>query len=106
MGIRNIFTLWQFTKIGHYFCVSVKSLELPRDSDSYDKMYKIQPIVKHLNKVFPKYYHYGPHVVLDESTVAMHSRYSSRDFALRNLVNGVGKCFPYVTASTLRNLIY
>ena len=78
MGIQNIFTL--FTKIGHYFCVSVKSLEPPRDSDSYDKMYKIWPIVEHLNKVFPKYYHYGPHVVLDESTVGMHSCDSSRQF--------------------------
>ena len=34
-------------------------------------MYKIWPIVEHLNKVFPKYYHYGPRVVLDESMVAM-----------------------------------
>ena len=74
MGIRNIFTLRRFTRIGHYFCVSVKSLEPPSDSNSFDKMYKIRPIVEHLNKVFPRYYHYGAHVVLDESTVAMRSR--------------------------------
>ena len=57
----------------------MKSLEPPHDSDSFDKMYKIQPIVKHLNKVFPKY-HYGPHVVLDELTVAICSHDSSGQF--------------------------
>ena len=80
MGIQNIFTLRRFTKISHYFCVSVKSLEPPCDSDSYDKMYKIWPIVEHLNKVFPKYYHYGLHVVLDELMVVMCSHDSSRQF--------------------------
>ena len=51
----------------------MKSLEPPRDSNSFDKMYKKRPIVEHLNKVFPRYYHYGAHVVLDESMVAMRS---------------------------------
>ena len=52
-GIRNVFTLKRFTKIGHYFCVSDKSVEPPRDSDSYDKLYKIRPVIEQLNCLFP-----------------------------------------------------
>ena len=81
MGIQNIFTLHRFTKIGHYFCVSDKSSEPPCDSDSYDKMFKIRPIVEHLNNLFPKYYHYGSHVALDETTVAMKSHDHCRQFS-------------------------
>ena len=70
-GICSVFTLWQCMKIGHYFCMSDKSMEPPRDSEHYDKLCKFQPIVEHLNNVFPKFYHFGAHVVIDESTTAM-----------------------------------
>ena len=74
MGICQISTLRHFMKISNYLCISDKSLEPPRDSDAYDKMFKIQPIVEHLNKMFPLYFHYSDHVVQDESTVAMKNR--------------------------------
>ena len=73
-GIRNVFTLKRFTKIGHYFCVSDKSVEPPRDSDSYDKLYKIRPVIEQLNHLFPKYYKYTSHMALDESSVKTQSR--------------------------------
>ena len=73
-GIRNVFTLKRFTKIGHYFCVSDKSVEPPRDSDSYDKLYKIRPVIEQLNCLFPKYYRYTSHLALDESLVKTKSR--------------------------------
>ena len=68
-GMRNVFTLKRFTKIGHYFCLSDKSVEPPRDSDSYDKLYKIRPVIEQLNHLFPKYYRYTSHLALDESSV-------------------------------------
>ena len=73
-GIRNVFTLNRFTKIGHYFCVSDKFVEPPRDSDSYDKLYKIRPVIEQLNRLFPKYYRYTSHLALDESSVKTKSR--------------------------------
>ena len=73
-GIRNVFTLKRFTKIGHYFCVSDKSVEPPRESALYDKLYKIRPVVSKLNELFPKYYNYSEHQVIDESSVKMKSR--------------------------------
>ena len=79
-GIRSVFTLKRFTKISNYFCVSDKSLEPPRDSERYDKLFKMRRIVEHLNRVFPKYWHYGQHICIDETTVRMHSRDSVKQF--------------------------
>ena len=81
-GIRNVFTLKRFTKIGHYFCVSDKSVEPPRDSDSYDKLYKIRPVIEQLNRLFPKYYRYTSHLALDESSVKTKSRDGMKMFML------------------------
>ena len=80
MEIHQIFTLCHFTKTSNYLCVSDKSLEPPRDSDAYDKMFKIRPIVEHLNKMFPQYFHYSGHVVLDKSTVAMKNRDNCKQY--------------------------
>ena len=81
-GIRNVFTLKRFTKIGHYFCVSDKSVELLRDSDSYDKLYKIRPVIEQLNRLFPKYYRYTSHLALDQSSVKTKSRDGMKMFML------------------------
>ena len=70
-GICNVITLKRFAKISDYFCVSDKRLEPPKDSDQYDKMYKIHPIVEHLNNLFPKFWHYSGHICVDELTVKM-----------------------------------
>ena len=73
-GIRNVFTLKRFSKIGHYFCISNKSMEPPRDSDSYDKLYKVRLIVEQLNHLFPKYYRFTSHMAIDESSVKTKSK--------------------------------
>ena len=67
-GIRNIFTLKRFTKIGNYFCVSDKLCEPPKDSLSYDKLYKVQPVIEQMNKLFPMYYKFSSHQAIDESS--------------------------------------
>ena len=74
MGIHQIFTLCQFMKISNFLCISVKSLEPPCDSESYDKVCKICPIVEHRDKLFPKYFHYSSHIILDKTMVTMKSR--------------------------------
>ena len=79
-GIRNVFTLKRFSKIGHYFCISDKSMEPPRDSDSYDKLYKVRPIVEQLNHLFPKYYRFTSHMAIDESSVKTKSKDAMRQF--------------------------
>ena len=79
-GIRNVFTLKRFSKIGHYFCIYDKSMEPPRDSDSYDKLYKIRPIIEQLNHLFPKYYRFTCHMAIDESSVKTKSKDAMHQF--------------------------
>ena len=44
-GIRSIFTLRRFTKIGQYLCIYYKQNELPRNSPHYDRRFKFQKLV-------------------------------------------------------------
>ena len=80
-GIRNVFTLKRFMKISHYFCVSDKANEPPRDSENYDKLYKIRPVVELLNKLFPRYYQHGKRQTIDESSIKMKSKDAVRIFS-------------------------
>ena len=73
-GIRNVFTLKRFTKIGNYFCVSDKLCEPPKDSPSYDKLYKVWPVIEQMNKLFPMYYKFSSHQAIDESSIKTKSR--------------------------------
>ena len=79
-GLRSVFTLKRFTKISNYFCVSDKSMEPDKESSSYDKLYKMRPIVEHLNNAFPRYWHYSGTICIDESTVKMRSRDSVKQY--------------------------
>ena len=95
-SIRNVFTLKRFTKIGHYFCVSDKSVEPLRDSDSYDKLYKIRPVIEQLNCLFPKYYRYTSHLALDESSVKTKSRDGMKMFNLSKPCVSINPEQPYL----------
>ena len=53
-GLRNVFTLCRYSKISHYFCCSDKSVEPPKDSNMYDKLFKIRPVVETMQKLFSK----------------------------------------------------
>ena len=68
-GIRSVFTLRRFTKIGRYICICDKKNEPGCNSPQYDKMYKIKNIVHHLNTTFPKYYMFSESQAIDESLV-------------------------------------
>ena len=74
IGIRNVFTLKRFTKIGNYFCVSDKLCEPPKDSPSYDKLYKVRPVIEQMNKLFPMYYKFSSHQAIDGSSIKTKSR--------------------------------
>ena len=68
-GIRSIFTLRRFTKIGQYLCIYDKQNELPRNSPHYDRRSKFQKLVEHLNTVYPKYYKFSEFQAIDESLI-------------------------------------
>ena len=75
-GIRRIFTLRRFTKIGQYICIYDKANEPARNSALYDKCYKVKNLVSHLNTTFPKYYKFSEFQAIDESLVKTKCRLS------------------------------
>ena len=80
-GIRSIFTLRRFTKIGQYLCIYDKENELPRNSPHYDRRYKFKGLVDHLNTAFPKYYKFSEFQALDESLIKTKCRLPNIVFA-------------------------
>ena len=79
-GLRNVFTLRHYSKISHYFCCSDKSVEPPKDSNMYDKLFKIRPVVETMQKLFSKYWSYGSNVCIDESVIPMKSKDSVKQY--------------------------
>ena len=79
-GLCEIFTLRRFSKISNFFCVSDKSMEVPRDHSMYDKLYKVRPVVEQMNRLFPLYYKSSWYQVIDESCIKMVSRDSVRQY--------------------------
>ena len=73
-GLRSVFTLHRFSKISHYFCVSDKTKEIPKENVGYDKLFKVRPVVEQLQKLFKKYWNFGHHISIDESLISMKSR--------------------------------
>ena len=73
-GIKAVFTLKRFQKIGQYLCMCDKQLEPDRESPNYDKGYKVRMILDALNECFPAYYQHSEYVCVDESTESCKSR--------------------------------
>ena len=79
-GLCEIFTLRRFSKISNFFCVSDKSMEVPRDYSMYDKLYKVRAVVEQMNRLFPLYYKGSGHQVIDESYIKMASHDSVQQY--------------------------
>ena len=65
-GIRSIFTLRRFTKIGQYLCIYYKQNELPHNSPHYDKRSKFQKLV---NKEFVVQYPFYFRFLISHNTI-------------------------------------
>ena len=79
-GLRNVFTLHRYSKISHYFCCSDKSVEPLKDSNMYDKLFKIRPVVETMQKLFSKYWSYGSNICINKSVIPMKSKDSVKEF--------------------------
>ena len=79
-GLHSVFTLWCFSKISHYFCVSDKTKEIPKDNPGYDKLFKVRPVVEQLQTLFPKYWVFGHNICIDESVISMKSKDRAKQY--------------------------
>ena len=50
-GLHSVFILCCFSKISHYFCISDKTKEIPKENIGYDKLFKVRPVVEQLQKL-------------------------------------------------------
>ena len=79
-GLHSVFTLRCFSKISHYFCVSDKTKEIPKDNPGYDKLFKVRPVVEQLQMLFPKYWVFGHNICIDESVISMKSKDGAKQY--------------------------
>ena len=79
-GLHSVFTLHRFSKISHYFCVSDKTKEIPKENIGYDKLFKVRPVVEQLQKLFKKYWKFGHHICIDESVISMKCRDGAKQY--------------------------
>ena len=88
-GLHSVFTLRHFSKISHYFCVSDKTKEIPKDNPGYDKLFKVRPVVEQLQMLFPKYWEFGHNICINESVISMKSKDRAKQY-LQNKPNKWG----------------
>ena len=69
-GIRKVMTLKWFEKMSQFIHVSNWELEIRNKNDpGYDPLYKVQPVIKAMDELFPKYCHMSPNCAIDESII-------------------------------------
>ena len=65
-------TLKRFEKMSQFMHVSNWELEIRNKNDpGYDPLYKVQPVIKAMDELFPKYCHMSPNCAIDESNYQM-----------------------------------
>ena len=69
-GIRKVMTLKWFEKMSQFMHVSNRELEIRNKNDpGYDPLYKVWPVIKAMDELFPKYCHMSPNCAIDESII-------------------------------------
>ena len=82
-ALHTVFTLCRYSKISNYFCCSDKSVEPPKDSHLYDKLFKVWPVVEKLQKLFSKCWSFGSNICINESVILMKSKDGAKQFLLQ-----------------------
>lgn len=75
-GVSAVMARNRFEKISQYFHVSDRRREPGKNSPSYDRLFKIRPVIEQMSKLFPKYQHPAPSQTIDEGMVAFKGRVS------------------------------
>lgn len=79
-GVTKIMTCNRFQKILKYLHVSSRSDEPSRNDPSFDKLFKVRPMISTLSDTFRRYYTLHREVSIDEAMVAFAGRLSYRQY--------------------------
>lgn len=72
--VANVMPLKRFLKLLRYIHLNDNQKMLPRSSDSFDKLFKIRPLIDHLNNIYKILYNPSQNLSVDESMVAFTGR--------------------------------
>lgn len=78
--ISDIMPLKRFLKIIRFLHLNDNMKMPPRNSLEFDKLYKIRPMIKHLNTVFPKMFSPSRLMSVDESMIAFTGRTTMKQY--------------------------
>ena len=73
-GVRHTMSQKWFEKLCQYFHVSNRDNEPNRNSEQYDPLFKIRPVMKQMLNSFPKYSSFTEHQTIDKFMVRCKSR--------------------------------
>lgn len=72
--IANVMTQKRFLNILRYIHLNDNSVMPQRGSPTFDKLYKIRPMINYLNEAFLKHFSPDKHLSCDENMVAFKGR--------------------------------
>ena len=81
-GIRKTFTVNRFHKLMEYLHISDRVTEAQRGDPNYDKLAKIQPMLKIVQQTFQDYYKPGKEQTIDEGMIAYKGKLSFMQYML------------------------
>jgi len=70
----------RFLKIIRFLHLNDNTKMLPRSSLEFDRLYKIRPMIKHLNAVFPEMFSPSRFMSVDESMIAFTGRTTMKQY--------------------------
>ncbi|XP_025191739.1 uncharacterized protein LOC112591992, partial [Melanaphis sacchari] len=78
--IANVMPLKRFLKLLRYIHLNDNQKMLPRSSESIDKLFKIRPLIDHLNNIYKILYNPSQNLSVDESMVAYTGRSTMKQY--------------------------
>ena len=79
-GIQKVMTKNRYENISRFFHFSDSSVEPRRGEDSYDRLYKVRPILSHFNAKIQELYKPGKNISVDEGMIGFKGRLSFRQY--------------------------
>ena len=89
-GIKKTFTRSRYLKLMEYLHISDRASEPARNHPEYDKLYKIRPVLKMIQKSFQDHYKPSVNQTIDEGMVAFKGRLSYMQYMpAKNIKRGI-----------------
>lgn len=79
-GVSEVMTKNRFEKIMKYFHLHDKTLQVPRDNPSYDKLFLVRPVLDHINRKCLENYDPPCNQTVDEAMVAFRGRLGFKQY--------------------------